>query len=141
MLAKCEELGVGFVPYSPLGRGFLTGAIKAPTDFAQDDYRRFSPRFQGENFVRNLPLVEKVMALAARKNIKASQLALAWVLAQSPHVVPIFGTKRRKYLEENLPTLEVKLSADELAEIDDVFPADSAAGLRYPAEMMHSVDA
>ncbi|MDP9291986.1 MAG: aldo/keto reductase, partial [Verrucomicrobiota bacterium] len=112
LLAVCRELRIGFVPYSPLGRGFLTGQIKRFDDFAPDDYRRTSPRFQGENFQRNLDLVSRIEELAAEKNCTASQLALAWVLAQGEDIVPIFGTKRRKYLEENLVALEVELSDD-----------------------------
>jgi aryl-alcohol dehydrogenase-like predicted oxidoreductase len=140
VLAACRRLGVGFVAYSPLGRGFLTGAIQRPEDFAEDDYRRFSPRFQGENFARNLTLVDQVRMLAQRKGCQASQLALAWVLAQGEDVVPIPGTKRRRYLEENVAAVEVALTAAELAEIDAVFPPDVAAGLRYPEEMMRLVN-
>jgi aryl-alcohol dehydrogenase-like predicted oxidoreductase len=140
VLATCRRLGVGFVAYSPLGRGFLTGAIQQPEDFAEDDYRRFSPRFQGENFARNLVLVDQVRTLAQRKGCQASQLALAWVLAQGEDVVPIPGTKRRRYLEENVAAVDVSLTAAELAEIDAVFPPDAAAGLRYPEEMMQLVN-
>ena len=140
VLAACRRLGVGFVAYSPLGRGFLTGAIQRPEDFAEDDYRRTSPRFQGENFARNLALVDQVRMLAQRKGCQASQLALAWVLAQGEDVVPIPGTKRRRYLEENAAAVEVSLTAAELAEIDAVFPPDAAAGLRYPEEMMRLVN-
>jgi aryl-alcohol dehydrogenase-like predicted oxidoreductase len=139
VLEACGRLGVGFVPYSPLGRGFLTGAIKTPDDFAPDDYRRLSPRFQGENFTRNLTLVEKVKALAAAKGCSAAQLALAWVLAQGPHIVPIPGTRRLRNLEENLGALEVLLTDDELAQIDAVFPAGVSAGARYPEGMMRLV--
>jgi aryl-alcohol dehydrogenase-like predicted oxidoreductase len=138
-LAACERLGVGFVPYSPLGRGFLTGALKSPADFAPDDYRRINPRFQGENFTRNLSLVEKVRALARDKGCTAAQLALAWVLAQGEHIVPIPGTRRRRNLDENLGALEVTLSAGECAAIDAVFPASAIAGARYPEEMMRLV--
>lgn len=140
VLAACRRLGVGFVAYSPLGRGFLTGAIQRPEDFAEDDYRRFSPRFQGENFARNLTLVDRVRMLAQRKGCRASQLALAWVLAQGEDIVPIPGTKRRRYLEENAAAVEVSLTAAELAEIDAIFPPDAAAGLRYPEEMMRLVN-
>lgn len=140
VLATCRRLGVGFVAYSPLGRGFLTGAIQQPEDFAEDDYRRFSPRFQGENFARNLVLVDQVRTLAQRKGCQASQLALAWVLAQGEDIVPIPGTKRRRYLEENVAAVDVSLTAAELAEIDAVFPPDAAAGLRYPEEMMQLVN-
>jgi len=139
VLAACERLGVGFVPYSPLGRGFLTGAIRSPEDFAPDDYRRTTPRFQGENFVRNLALVEKVQTLARDKGCTPSQLALAWVLARGEHVVPIPGTRRVRNLEENLGSLGVRLSAQELAAIDAVFPVSAAAGARYPEGMMRLV--
>jgi len=136
VLPTCRELGIGFVPYSPLGRGFLTGAIKSPDDFADDDYRKTSPRFQGENFAKNLRLVEKIQSLAQVKGITASQLALAWVLAQGDDLVPIPGTKRRKYLDENAGAVEVQLSAAELEEIADIFPLDAASGLRYPEAAM-----
>ncbi|CUZ10867.1 aldo/keto reductase [Serratia marcescens] len=136
VLAACERLGIGFVPYSPLGRGFLTGAIRRPEDLAEDDFRRGNPRFQGENFARNLALVEKVSELAAQKGVKPSQLALAWVLAQGEHIVPIPGTKRRRYLEENVAAAEIALSAAELAAIEAVFPLSAAAGDRYGAESM-----
>ncbi|WP_148875996.1 aldo/keto reductase [Serratia marcescens] len=136
VLAACERLGIGFVPYSPLGRGFLTGAIRRPEDLAEDDFRRSNPRFQGENFTRNLALVEKVSELAAQKGVKPSQLALAWVLAQGEHIVPIPGTKRRRYLEENVAATEITLSAAELAAIEAVFPLSAAAGERYGAESM-----
>ena len=140
VLATCNRLGIGFVPYSPLGRGFLTGAFKTPEDFEENDYRRFSPRFQGENFYKNLALVDKVKSLAQDKGCTASQLALAWVLAQGETIVLIPGTKRRKYLEENVGALEVNLTASELKEIDAIFPPDAAAGLRYPEQMMQSVN-
>ncbi|HEX4463305.1 MAG TPA: aldo/keto reductase [Solirubrobacterales bacterium] len=136
VLAACRRLGVGFVPYSPLGRGFLTGAITKPEDLAADDYRRHSPRFQGDNFARNLELAKKVQALAARRGCSAGQLALAWVLAQGDDIVPIPGTKRRKYLEENIAAVDIALSAEELDELASVFPAGAAAGLRYPENMM-----
>ena len=136
LLATCARLGVGFVPYSPLGRGFLTGAFAKVDDLATDDYRRNSPRFQGENFDANLRLAAKVKELAARQGCTAGQLALAWVLAQGPHIVPIPGTKRRKYLEENVAALQVQLSAATLAELDLAFPPDAAAGSRYPQQMM-----
>ncbi|MGV3503452.1 MAG: aldo/keto reductase [Adhaeribacter sp.] len=140
VLETCRKLNIGFVPYSPLGRGFLTGAFSSPEDFDQDDYRRFSPRFQGENFYKNLELVEKVQSLALDKGCTASQLALAWVLAQGDTLVPIPGTKRRKYLEENIGALDIQLSASELAELDAIFPPDAASGLRYPENMMQSVN-
>ena len=141
VFAACRRLGVGFVAYSPLGRGFLTGAIQRPEDFAEDDYRRTSPRFQGENFTRNLHLVEQVTALAQRKGCKASQLALAWVLAQGDDIVPIPGTKRRRYLEENVGAVEIALTPEERTALDAFFPPDAVAGLRYPEEMMRLVNA
>ena len=140
ILAACRELGVGFVAYSPLGRGFLTGQFTRFEDFPEDDYRRFSPRFQGENFQKNLDLVRRVEEIAEEKGCKPAQLALAWVLAQDKNIVPIPGTKRRKYLEENVAALEVRLSAEDLRRIDEIFPAGAAAGLRYPEEMMQRVN-
>jgi aryl-alcohol dehydrogenase-like predicted oxidoreductase len=139
-LATCRELGIGFVPYSPLGRGFLTGEIKRVEDFAKDDYRRFQPRFQGENFQKNLDLVTKVQAIAREKGATASQLALAWVLAQGENVVPIPGTKRRKYLEQNWAANDIRLSAADLARIDAVAPRGAVAGDRYPAAFMSAVN-
>jgi len=136
VLPTLRELGIGFVAYSPLGRGFLTGQLKSPDDFAPDDYRRHSPRFQGENFTKNLELVERVTAIAERKGITPGQLALAWVLAQGEDIVPIPGTKRRKYLEENIAAGTVAISETELAEIAAALPRDAAAGERYPASMM-----
>ena len=136
VLETCERLGIGFVPYSPLGRGFLTGAIKSPDDFAPDDYRRSTPRFQGENFGRNLALVDKVRELAREKDCTPAQLALAWVLAQAEHIVPIPGTRRIRNLEENVGALEVQLDAEDLATIEAVFPAGATAGERYPETMM-----
>ena len=130
-LQACRELGITLVPYSPLGRGFLTGQLRTPADFAPDDFRRNSPRFQGENFQKNLALVEKVGALASRKGCTPGQLALAWVMAQGDDVVPIPGTKRRKYLEENLGALDVRLGREDLAEIDAVFPRSAVFGARY----------
>ncbi|MBU6246313.1 MAG: aldo/keto reductase [Xanthomonadaceae bacterium] len=141
MLDACRRLGVALVAYSPLGRGFLTGAITKPDDFAEDDYRRHSPRFQGDNFARNLALVDKVQALANGKGCTAAQLALAWVLARGPDIVPIPGTKRRTRLDENLDALTLTLDAAELAEIEAVFPPDAAAGTRYPEAMMGAVNA
>ncbi|WP_027481278.1 aldo/keto reductase [Deinococcus pimensis] len=132
VLDTCRELGVGFVAYSPLGRGFLTGQIRSPEDFAPDDFRRFSPRFQGENFGRNLRLADAVKDLAAEKGCTPGQLALAWLLARGPDVVPIPGTKRVRYLEENVGALDVKLTEQELARLEEVFPAGAAAGERYP---------
>jgi aryl-alcohol dehydrogenase-like predicted oxidoreductase len=134
VLATCRKLGIGFVPYAPLGRGFLTGAITRPDQFVEDDYRRRNPRFQGENFTRNLVLVDKVKELAARYGCTASQLALAWVLAQGEDIVPIPGTKRRTYLEENRGALSVTLTAAHLDELKRLFPLDAAAGARYPEE-------
>lgn len=136
VLAACEELGIAFVAYSPLGRGFLTGQIKKFEDFAADDFRRLSPRFQGENFAKNLELVKKIEEIAAAKNCTASQLALAWVMAQGDYIFPIPGTKRVTYLEENAGALDVVLSLDDLATIDAFFPKDAAAGTRYPASVM-----
>jgi aryl-alcohol dehydrogenase-like predicted oxidoreductase len=132
ILPTLRELGIGFVAYSPLGRGFLTGQITSPDDFAPDDFRRNNPRFQGENFRRNLELVERVRQIAREKDCTPGQLALAWVLAQGEDIVPIPGTKRRKYLEENVAATEVELTADELAAIDEAAPAGSAVGARYP---------
>ncbi|MBD9465655.1 aldo/keto reductase [Pseudomonas sp. Pdm06] len=137
VLDTCRRLGIAFVAYSPLGRGFLTGELKSPEDFAADDYRRFNPRFQADNFKRNLALVERVKALAADKGISASQLALGWVLAQGDHVIPIPGTKQRKYLESNVAAASVVLSADELAHLDGIFAGEGVvAGDRYQAQTM-----
>ena len=131
VLATCRKLGIGFVPYSPLGRGFLTGTITRPEQFPEDDYRRTSPRFQGDNFTKNIALVAKVKEIAALKGCTPGQLALAWVLAQGDDIVPIPGTKRRTYLEENVKAVDVKLSKDELAEIEVIFPFGAATGARY----------
>jgi aryl-alcohol dehydrogenase-like predicted oxidoreductase len=132
ILPTVRELGIGFVPYSPLGRGFLSGEIKSVDDFAEDDFRRANPRFQGENFQRNLDLVERVKEIASEKGVKPSQLALAWLLAQGDDIVPIPGTKRRKYLEENAAAAEISLSDHELERIDEAAPVGAAAGDRYP---------
>jgi aryl-alcohol dehydrogenase-like predicted oxidoreductase len=140
ILAACRELGIGFVAYSPLGRGFLTGQFKTFEDLAADDYRRFSPRFQGENFHKNLDLVKAVEAIAHQKGCQPSQLALAWVLAQGEDIVPIPGTKRRKYLEENVAAVALNLTADDLRRLSEVFPSGAAAGLRYPEHMMNLVN-
>ena len=140
LLAVCRELGVGFVPYSPLGRGFLTGAITRPEDLDADDWRRQNPRFQGENFQRNLDLVGQVRQLATAKGCTPAQLALAWVLAQGDDIVPIPGTKRRTYLEENLGATDIGLTADERAEIDRILPANAFAGARYPQAGMKAVN-
>ncbi len=139
VLDACRELGVGFVPYSPLGRGFLTGQIKSFEDLAPDDYRRHSPRFQGENFQKNLDLVKHIEEIAKSKNCTPAQLALAWVLAQGDDLIPIPGTKRRKYLEENVGALDVTLTAEDLQRIDEVAPKGVAAGTRYPEAMMATV--
>jgi aryl-alcohol dehydrogenase-like predicted oxidoreductase len=140
ILNTCVELDIAFVAYSPLGRGFLTGQIKKFEDFAPDDYRRNSPRFQGENFNKNLELVEKIETLAITKNCSTSQLALAWVIAQAPHIFPIPGTKRIKYLEENVGALDIEFTEEELIQIDLIAPRGAAAGLRYPEAMMKSVN-
>jgi len=135
-LDACRRLGVSLVAYSPLGRGFLTGAIRSPTDFEAYDYRRKSPRFQGENFAKNLALVDTVTAIAHDKGVTPAQLALAWMLAQGDDVVPIPGTKRRKYLNENIAALAIELTANDLAAIDSAFPRAAVQGPRYPAAMM-----
>lgn len=139
ILAVCRELGIGFVAYSPLGRGFLTGQIKQFEDFAPDDYRRSSPRFQGENFQKNLQLVQRIEEIAQSKGCKPSQLALAWVLAQGEDIVPIPGTKRRQYLQENAAAADIVLTPEELQQIDEILPQGVAAGDRYSAEMMNLV--
>jgi aryl-alcohol dehydrogenase-like predicted oxidoreductase len=141
ILPTCRELGIGFVAYSPLGRGFLTGQFKKFEDLEADDYRRFSPRFQGENFQKNLDLVKQVELMAREKDCQPSQLALAWVLAQGDDVVPIPGTKRRKYLEENAGAVEIDLTIDDLRRLNEVFPTGAAAGQRYPEHMMSLVNA
>jgi aryl-alcohol dehydrogenase-like predicted oxidoreductase len=140
LLPLCRELGIGFVAYSPLGRGFLTGRFRTMEDLPPDDYRRNTPRFQGDNFRKNLELVEKVEAIAKRKRCTPSQLALAWVLAQGDDIVPIFGTKRRKYLDENIRALEVELTPADLEEIDAVAPIGVAAGERYNEAGMRTID-
>jgi len=139
MLPTCRELGIGLVAYSPLGRGFLTGRFKKFEDLPADDYRRVSPRFQGENFQRNLDLVKRLEELAMQKHCTPSQLALAWVLAQGEDIVPIPGTKQRKYLEENVAAAEIKLTGKELEQIAKVAPVGVAAGPRYPEHMMHMI--
>ena len=139
-LAACRELGIGFVAYSPLGRGFLTGQIKRFEDFDAEDYRRNSPRFQGENFQKNLELVDRIEEIAVEKKCRPSQLALAWVLAQGEDIVPIPGTKRRKYLEENVGALQITLTPADLKRIDEVAPRGSTAGARYPEAMMGAVN-
>jgi aryl-alcohol dehydrogenase-like predicted oxidoreductase len=132
LVPLCRELGVGIVPYSPLGRGFLTGQITSVDDFAPDDFRRVNPRFMGDNFAKNLDLVEQVRTLATNKGCTPGQLALAWVLAQGDDVAPIPGTKRISYLEENVGALDVSLSAEDLAALDAICPLDAFAGARYP---------
>jgi aryl-alcohol dehydrogenase-like predicted oxidoreductase len=140
ILATCRELGVGFVAYSPLGRGFLTGQFQRVEDLPADDYRRNTPRFQGENFQKNIELVRSVEEIAKEKGCKPSQLALAWVLAQGNDIVPIPGTKRRKYLEENAGAVRVTMSGEDLRRIEEVFPAAAAAGARYPEHMLALVN-
>lgn len=140
ILATCRELGIGFVAYSPLGRGFLTGQFKKFEDLPADDYRRQSPRFQGENFQKNLDLVRRVEEIAREKSCTSSQLALAWVLAQGNDIVPIPGTKRVKYLEENAGAMDVTLSPEDHLRIQELFPHGAASGLRYPAHMMSLVN-
>ena len=140
ILSVCRDLGVGFVAYSPLGRGFLTGQFQKFEDLPADDYRRNTPRFQGENFQKNLDLVKRVEEIGKEKGCKPSQLALAWVLAQGNDMVPIPGTKRRKYLEENVGALSVKLTKEDLRRIDEVFPPEAAAGQRYPEHMLALVN-
>jgi aryl-alcohol dehydrogenase-like predicted oxidoreductase len=139
IIPTCRELGIGFVPYSPLGRGFLTGQIKSPEDFAPDDFRRHAPRFQGENFAKNLELVTHVETLAREKGCAPAQLALAWVLAQGEDLIPIPGTKRRKYLDENLAALNVTLTPADLARLDEIAPKGVAVGTRYAAAHMSRV--
>jgi len=139
ILAVCRELGIGFIAYSPLGRGFLTGQFRRFEDLSADDYRRNSPRFQGENFQKNLDLVGSVERIAKEKGCQPAQLALAWVLAQGDDIVPIPGTKRRKYLEENVAAFDVKLTDDDLRRINEVFPNGAATGTRYPEHMMELV--
>jgi aryl-alcohol dehydrogenase-like predicted oxidoreductase len=140
LLGTCRELGIGFVAYSPLGRGFLTGQFSRFEDLPADDYRRSSPRFQGENFQRNLDLVRRVEEIAREKKCKPSQLALAWVLAEDENIVPIPGTKRRRYLEENVAAIDVKLTEEDLRRIEEIFPTGVAAGQRYPENMMKIVN-
>ena len=140
VLPTVRELGIGYVAYSPLGRGFLTGQIKSPDDFAEDDFRKNHPRFQGENFDRNIALVREVEAMAADKGCTTAQLALAWVLAQGEDVVPIPGTRHSRYLDDNIGALDVKLSRDDLARLDEILPPGAAAGDRYHAQVMAAVN-
>jgi len=139
VLPTVRELGIGYVAYSPLGRGFLTGQITSPEDFPEDDFRRFHPRFTGENFEKNIALVREVEAMAKEKGCTTAQLALAWVLAQGEDIVPIPGTKRRKYLDENIAALDVELSSDDLRRLDEILPPGAAAGERYHARGMETV--
>lgn len=139
ILPACRRLGIGFVPYSPLGRGFLSGTLRSPEDLAPDDFRRTNPRFMG-NFAKNLALVEQVEKRARAKGVPPSQLALAWVLAQGDDIVPIPGTKRRRYLEENIAALDVQLTPEELAAIEAIFPFAAAAGDRYGTESMATIN-
>ncbi len=140
ILPTCEELNIAFVAYSPLGRGFLTGQIKKIEDFAPDDFRRNSPRFQGENFNKNLQLVEKIESIATEKGCTPSQLALAWVMSREDFIFPIPGTKRVKYLEENVKAVDVSLSPEDIKEIEAIFPKDAAAGTRYPQAGMQTLN-
>jgi len=140
ILGTCRALGIGFVPYSPLGRGFLTGRFRSFEDLPADDYRRNSPRFQGDNFASNLALVEEVEAIAAEKRCTTSQIALAWLLAQGPDIVPIPGTKHRRYLEENAKAVDLKLDSRDLARLEAAFPLRAAAGERYPETGMRAVN-
>jgi aryl-alcohol dehydrogenase-like predicted oxidoreductase len=140
ILPTIRELGIGFVPYSPLGRGFLTGRFKIPEDLPPEDVRRNHPRFQGENFARNLQLLDRIREIAGEKRCTSGQLALAWILAQGDQIVPIPGTKRRHYLEENVGALRIELSADDLSRISEVIPRGATAGTRYPPQAMAAVN-
>lgn len=140
LIPTCEELGIAFVAYSPLGRGFLTGQINKFEDLDEDDYRRFTPRFMGENFNKNLDLVKKIEAIAKEKDCTPAQLALAWVMHQSKNIFPIPGTKRVKYVEENIKAINIELSPEELQQIENIFPKEAAAGTRYPEAFMNSVN-
>jgi aryl-alcohol dehydrogenase-like predicted oxidoreductase len=140
VLPTCRELGIGFVPYAPLGRGFLTGKIRRVEDLREDDFRRTTPRFQGENLRRNLEMVNRIEGMAAEKGCTAGQLVLAWVLAQGEDIVPIFGTKRQAYLKENLQALEIELTAEDLGHLDEIAPYGAAAGPRYAEGGMALVD-
>lgn len=140
VLPACRELGIGFVPYSPLGRGFLSGSFQKPDDLSEDDTRRNHPRFQGENFKRNLELVDAVKSLAKTKGVTPAQIALAWLLAQGDDIVPIPGTKRRRYLEENIKALDVQLSQDDLQALEQVFQPGAASGNRYPDAAMATIN-
>jgi aryl-alcohol dehydrogenase-like predicted oxidoreductase len=140
VLPVCRELGIGLVAYAPLGRGFLTGAFQKPDDLPMNDLRRHMPRFQGENFSRNLKLLEKLTEIAKKKSCTTPQLALAWLLEQGEDIIPIPGTKRRERLEENLRAIEIKLGKEDLQRINEVAPVGAAAGTRYPEAIMHTVN-
>jgi aryl-alcohol dehydrogenase-like predicted oxidoreductase len=140
ILSTCRDLGIGFVPYSPLGRGFLTGRIKSTDDLEEGDWRRNSPRFQGDNLKHNLAIIRRLEKIAAAKQCSLAQLALSWLLAQGQDIVPITGTKRRKYLEDNLKALQVQLSQEDLSQIDQAAPLGTAKGLRYPEASMKAVN-
>lgn len=140
LMGECDRIGAGFVAFSPLGRGFLTGEIRSPDDFHESDRRRHYPRFQRENFSANLKLVDKVRELAVDKGVTPSRLVLAWVLAKGPEIAPIPGTRRRQYLEDNVAAVDIALKPEELAEIDAAFPPHAFAGERYPASMMKTVN-
>lgn len=140
IIPTCRELGIGFVAYSPLGRGFLTGRYQSPDDFEDDDFRKFNPRFQGENFKKNLQLVDKINELAEKKNCNPAQLALAWLLHQGQDIVPIPGTKHMRYLHQNIEAADLTFTKEELGEIDRIAPQGAAAGTRYPEDRMHTVN-
>jgi len=140
VLPTVRELGIGYVAYSPLGRGLLSGRFKSPDDFPEDDFRKNHPRFQGENFEKNIRLVREVEAMAHEKGCNAAQLALAWVLAQGEDIVPIPGTKHVRYLDENIGALDVSLSDEELRRLDEILPPGAAAGTRYPEQAMAAVN-
>jgi len=139
ILSTCRELGIGFVPYSPLGRGFLTGRFQTPDDLGPKDFRKFSPRFQDENMQKNMRIVEGIRQIAAQKNCTPAQLALAWVLAKGDDLAPIPGTKRRSYLDENIRALDVTLSSADLARLEQIAPRGGTAGTRYPEQHMRAV--
>ena len=140
VLPVCRELGISLVAYSPLGRGFLTGAFKTPADFAPDDFRAHSPRFQGENFQRNLELVNKIKEIATEKDCTPAQLALAWLLAQGEEIIPIPGTKKRDRVTENAQAVEIELSSEDKERIESIMPLGAAAGTRYPEALMNTVN-
>ena len=139
-MSTCRDLGIGFVPYSPLGRGFLTGRIKSTDDLEEGDWRRNSPRFQGDNLKHNLAIIRQLEKIAAAKQCSVAQIALSWLLAQGQDIVPITGTKRRKYLEDNLKAMQVQLNQEDLAQIDQAAPLGAAKGLRYPEASMKAVN-